>query len=195
MLSAVILAAGQSQRMGESKLLLPLKQKPLLHWVLQSVLDSQVDEVICIVRNLDEIYRQVPVSDPRLFWLVNYAADRGQSTSVVAGLWAVHPESDGALFIVGDQPLLRSELVDALIERFSKTDALVVAPSHNGQTRNPVLFRRSLFGELVYLTGDRGGRGLIEKYRTQTELVDWPDESPFLDVDTPADYERLLQLA
>ena len=195
MLSAIILAAGQAQRMGEPKLLLPLRDKPLLQWVLQSALRSQIDEVICVVRDLDAIYRQMPLVDPRLFWLVNYAADRGQSTSVVAGLWAIHPDSDGAIFIVGDQPLIRSELIDALIDRFNHTEALIVAPSHRGQTRNPVLFRRSLFSELIQLTGDRGGRSLIDKYRPQTALGEWPEATPFLDVDTPEDYQKLMQLA
>src|SRR5688572_24483688 len=97
-ISAVVLAAGRAERMGEEKLLLPLGGKPVLQRVLESALASDVHEVICVVRDLAPIRRQISLSDDRLCWLVNYAADRGQSTSVIAGLWAIDPQSNGALF-------------------------------------------------------------------------------------------------
>ena len=104
MISAVVLAAGRAERMGEQKLLLPLRDKPVLQWVLESALESEVHEVICVVRDLEAVRRRISLAGDRLFWFVNYAADRGQSTSVVAGLWAIDPKSAGALFLVGDQP-------------------------------------------------------------------------------------------
>ena len=194
MISAVVLAAGRSERMGQQKLLLPLRGKPVLQWVLESVLASGIDEVICVVREVGSIARKISVSQERLIWLVNQATDRGQSTSVIAGLWAIDPRSDGALFLVGDQPLVQNTLIDALIGRFKNSSASIVAPSFQGQTRNPVIFRRNLFPELLKLTGDRGGRALIERYREETVLVDWHDEATFLDLDVREDYERLKQL-
>ena len=195
MISAVVLAAGRAQRMGEQKLLLPLRGKPVLRWVLEEALAAHVAEVICVVRELEAVRRYIPLVDPRLFWLVNYAADQGQSTSVIAGLWAINPKSDGALFLVGDQPMIRKDLLNALIARFENSPAWIVAPSFKGQTRNPVLFRRVLFPELLRITGDRGGRSLIERYREKTALVEWEDELAFLDLDIREDYERLNGLA
>jgi molybdenum cofactor cytidylyltransferase len=193
MISAVVLAAGKSRRMGEQKLLLPLGGKPVLQRVLESALASDLAEIVCVVRDL-ALRRHVSLVNERLLWLVNYAADRGQSTSVIAGLWAIHPKSDGAMFLVGDQPMIRRELIDALIERFETSDALIVAPSFRRVTRNPVVFRRALFPELLQLKGDRGGRGLINKYRHKTAVVEWKDELPFIDLDVRADYERLKEL-
>jgi molybdenum cofactor cytidylyltransferase len=195
MISAVVLAAGRSQRMGEQKLLLPLGGKPVLQRVLESALASDLAEIVCVVRDLKTVRRHVCLVNERLLWLVNYAADQGQSSSVIAGLWAIHPKSDGAMFLVGDQPMLRSELIDALIARFEQTDALIVAPSFHGITRNPVVFRRDIFPELLKLKGDRGGRSLIKKHRDKTAVVEWKDELPFIDLDVPADYERLKELA
>ncbi len=126
---------------------------------------------------------------------MNLAADAGQSTSVIAGLWAIDPNSDGALFVVGDQPMIRAELINTLIERFEKNTALIVAPGYNGQTRNPVLFRREIFPELLELSGDKGGRALIEKYKDRTEIVEWHDELSFMDLDRREDYERIKELA
>jgi molybdenum cofactor cytidylyltransferase len=195
MISAVVLAAGRAERMGEQKLLLPLNDKPVLQWVLESALSSSVQEVICVVRDLKPLRQRITLAHDRLHWLINYAADRGQSTSVIAGLWAIDPRSEGALFLVGDQPLVRKDLIDALIERFEQSSALIVAPSFKGRTRNPVLCRRELFPELLKLTGDRGGRLLIEKHKSRTDLVEWHQEMPFMDIDVREDYERLKELA
>jgi len=194
-ISAVVLAAGQAQRLGQPKLFLPLRGKPVLQWVLESALASDLDEIVCVTRELRSAQRQLDLSDERLLWLTNYAADRGQSTSVIAGLWATSPKSDGVMFLVGDQPLIPKELINALIKKFTSGSAWIVAPSFKNEPRNPVLFRRDLFSELLQLTGDRGGRALIDKDKKKTALVEWKDEIPFLDLDVHEDYERLKELA
>jgi len=79
--------------------------------------------------------------------------------------------------------MIRPELINSLLERFKNTNALIVAPSFLGQTRNPVLFRRDLFPKLLQLTGDRDGRVLIEKHRKKTALVEWNDETSFKNID------------
>jgi len=195
MISAVVLAAGGAQSLGQEKLLLPLRGKPVLQWVLESALASDLDEIVCVTRELASVRRQLNLSDERLFWLTNYAADRGQSTSVISGLWATNPKSEGVMFLVGDQPLIRKELINSLIEKFRTGSAWIVAPSFNREPRNPVLFRRNLFPELLQLSGDRGGRVLIEKHKNKTALVEWKDEIPFLDIDVHEDYERLKEMA
>ena len=195
MISAVILAAGRAERMGEPKWFLPLGDKPVLQWVIESALASDLDEVICVSRELESARRQIKLVDERLFWLLNYAADRGQSTSVIAGLWAINPECEGVMFLAGDQPLVRKELINSLIEKFQASSALIVAPKFKDAARNPVLFRRELFPDLLKLTGDRGERALLESHRMKTALVEWQDEASFLDIDEPADFERLKGLA
>ena len=169
--------------MGEQKLLLPLRGKPVLQWVLESALAADLHEIVCVVHDLSAVRRRISLVDERLYWIINDAADRGQSTSVIGGLWAIHPKSDGALFLAGDQPMIQSKLIDALVKRFKNSAALIVAPSFRGQTRNPVLFRRDIFPELLQVTGDRDRRGLIEKYRHKTALVKWNDEMSFMEID------------
>ena len=191
MISGIILAAGAAQRMGRQKLLLDLKGKPVLQWVLEAALSSELDEVVCVVREANDIEKGISLKDDKLRWVTNEKASEGQNTSVIAGLKAISPQSEAALFLVGDQPLLKRDLIDGLIDLFRKTAALIVAPTFQGQTRNPVLFRKELFPEFLELTGDRGGRGLIEKYKEKTALLEWKDGAPFLDVDTREDYEAL----
>ena len=195
MVSAILLAAGKAERMGKPKLFLPLGRKPVVQWVLESVLTTKVCEVICVVRDLIAVQANVSVADDRLVWLVNDRADSGQSSSVITGLWGVDGRSEGALFVVGDQPLLGSALLEALIDRFESVSAPIVAPSYQGEIRNPVIFRRDLFPELLRLEGDRGGKAVIERHRDVIELIHWNDEVPFLDIDDQDDYERVKLLA
>jgi molybdenum cofactor cytidylyltransferase len=191
MISSVVLAAGRAESMGEPKSLRPLRGKPVLQWVLESALASVVHEVVCVVHDLKAVRRRISLVNKRLYWLTNYAADRGQSASVIAGLWAIDPKSSAALFLAGDQPMIRPELINALAERFEKSDALIVAPSFREQIRNPILFQRDLFGELLQLTGDRDGRVLIDKHRKKTALVEWNDELSFKDIDVHRNYETI----
>lgn len=194
MISAVVLAAARTQPLGEPQLFLPLRGKPVLQWVLESALAADLDEVVCVTRDLKSVQKQITLADERLFWLMNYAADRGQSTSVIAGLWATNPKSDGVMFLLGDQPLIRTELINALIERFAESSAWIVAPSFNGEARNPLLFRRELFPELLQLSGDRGPVTLLEKHRKKTALVECQDGISFLHLDVREDFERIKEL-
>ena len=177
--------------MQEQKALLPPRDPPVLQRVLESALASKVREVVCVVSDLASAPRQVTVKNERLIWLVNYGVEGGPNGSRSAGLWAIDPNSDGVLFLAGDQPFIGSELINALIERFENSRALIVAPSFEGQPRNPLLFRRELFPELLKLSGDRGARALLEKNRDQAELVPWGEEIPCVDIDARADYARL----
>ena len=193
MISGIILAAGAAERMGRQKLLLDLKGKPVLQWALEAALGSKLDEVVCVVRDLKEMRQEISLKHEKLRWAVNDRAAEGQSTSIVAGLKAISDQSDAALFVVGDQPMIQSNLINGLIDLSRNSSALIVAPIFEGQTRNPVLFRRDLYSELLNLAGDRGGRGLIEKYREKAAFLEWKDETPFLDLDAWEDYEKLKE--
>ena len=193
MISGVVLAAGASERMGQQKLLLDLKGKPVLQWTLEAALSSELDEVVCVVRELKGIHRKIPLKHDKLRWAVNDRAAEGQSTSIIAGLKTISPKSEAAMFLVGDQPLVKPGLINALIHLFKKEPALIAAPTFARHSRNPVLFHSNLFPETLELKGDRGARGLIEKHRQDSAFLEWPDESPFLDVDRWEDYERLTR--
>jgi molybdenum cofactor cytidylyltransferase len=192
MISAVVLATRRAQRIGEPEFFLPLNGKPALQWLLESALASVLGEIVCVFDDLKSARRQINLVDDKLFWLVN-SADRGQSATVITGLWAIHPKSDGVMFLDGDQPFIRKDLIDALIKKFYESSALIVAPSFDGKTRSPILFHRELFPELLKLTGDRRERLLLRGREKFTALVQWKEELSFVRLKDYQDRERVRE--
>jgi len=195
MVSAVVLATGRVESAEKQEGLSLAPGQSALQRVLEEVLASKVREVVCVVSDLAWVGRRITIENERLIWLLKYGADGGPNSSMIAGLWAIDPKSDGVLFLAGDQPFIRSELIDALIERFESGRALIVAPSFQGQPRSPLLFRRELFPDLLKITGDRSGCALLEKHRDGAELVPWGEEIPYFDIDARTDYEHLKEPA
>jgi molybdenum cofactor cytidylyltransferase len=193
-ISAVILAIEPEQSAAEPKVFLPLKGKPVLQWVLETALATNLDEIICVSRELRSVRKQIHLVDERLFWIADDNAGRGTNAGVISGLWAINPKSDGVLFLDGDQPLVRTELINALLARFRESGAWIVAPSFRGKTRNPLLFHRELFPELLRLSGKRTPRSLLRKHRRKAVLVECSDEIPFLDLNVREDFERIEEL-
>ncbi|MGH7875686.1 MAG: NTP transferase domain-containing protein, partial [Candidatus Binatia bacterium] len=111
MISAVILATAANQPAADSTVFVTLRGKPVLQWVLESALAANLDEIICVTRELRSVRKQIHLVDERLFWIADYGADRGRNAAMICGLWAINPRSDGVLLLDGDQPLIRPELI------------------------------------------------------------------------------------
>ena len=179
MISTVVLAAGRSRQAAGPTSSSLIEDKPVLQRILENVLASAVDEVICVADDLAAARRGIKLADRRLIWHLNTAAAaQGQSTAVIAGLWASHPQSDGVLFVAGEPPVAHKELISAMITGFENTPVAIVAAISSGQPPNPILFRRDLYPELLRLTGDDRGLSLLEKHIDKSALVEWPEEYP-----------------
>ena len=187
MISAVILAAGLSTRLGRPKQLLRLGNKTVLEHVTDHVSRARVGEVILVLgahrREIEQVTLDRPV---RRVFNPQYAT--GQGSSVAAGAAAVSPEARGILFLAGDQPLIPPEFIDQVITVFKETGALIVRP----EAGLPAIFDISLKEELEQLTGDTGGRQLMARYRRQVVVIPGCPGLASLDIDTEEDY-RLLQ--
>lgn len=121
----------------------------------------------------------------------NYRWREGISTSINLGISVLPQETDSAIFLQVDQPLLTRRLLQALATRRAETGAEVVVPTWQEQRGSPVLFGRALFPELARLTGDTGGRALFETYRDRLVTLPVDDPLQLADVDTPDRYETL----
>lgn len=189
--AGIILAAGGSTRFGVPKQALAWRDRSFLENVIRCALDAGLQQILVITNNA---YSQL-INIPNCFHIQainNPNWQSGQSTSVRLGVQSLPANVGGAVFLLCDQPQIPAQLVRALVQRHAETHAPIVAPFVGERRANPVLFDRSTFPDLLALQGDQGGRGLFSRYRV--ESVSWNDERILLDVDTPEDYARLLEL-
>lgn len=195
--SAVVLAAGASVRMGEPKQLLPLGGRTLLERTLESLRCAPLVQVVLVLgASADLIVKALPRTLlDRLAVVRNPDFEQGMASSLRVGLEAVRPESDGALVVLADQPFVRPATVARVVERFLKSEsdsqAEIVIPFYQGERGNPVLLARSLFAEAMALEGDSGFRVLFGKHANKIAEVDVNDQGIVFDVDTREVYERL----
>lgn len=190
-IAGVILAAGGSTRFGTPKLDLAWRGKSFIENILDTISRCDFSQVVLVLNNAhSQLINKTKT--PNLIIKSNTNWQEGQSSSIRLGVKSLPDEVCGAVFFLGDQPQIPERLVQELINRHAYTHAAVVAPFVDGRRGNPVLFDRSTFKDLEQLQGDVGGRAIFGKY--PVEYVPWHDASILLDVDTPEDYSRLLEL-
>ncbi len=191
MISAIALAAGKSTRMGFSKLLLRVGGKSLLQHVIDNVLQSRVGELIVVLgAEATTLRREIKQGKVRI--IENPFYEEGLSTSLRVGLQGVSPRAQAVLVLMGDQPLVSHTVIDALIDKYQESKSFIVAPVYNGQRGNPVLFDRSLIPELLGVTGDKGGREIIERHLDQLATVEIESTMIGSDIDTWDDYRSIF---
>jgi molybdenum cofactor cytidylyltransferase len=188
--AAIVLAAGAGTRMyGRVKQLLPWRGKTLIENTINAAIQSDANETIIVLgAHVEAIRPVVEKTDARI--VVNWGWERGHSTSIRAGLNALAPEIAAAVFINADQPFLTRKVINALIQRYYKTGAPIVASVFAGKRGSPVLFDRAYFAELKNLQGEQGGRELLAKY--SVARVEFGDACLGIDVDTWEEYEKLI---
>jgi len=192
LIAAIILAAGQSSRMGAHKILLPLQGKPVILHAVDNANAAGFAEVIVVVGHCAEAVRAA-LAGQRIQIIENPDYRQGQSTSLRAGVAALRPEMDAALILLGDQPLVQPAILTALVQAWQQSGKPIVAPLYNGQRGNPVLFARALFPELLSVTGDQGGRAILQRHAQEIELVPMLDADAAEDLDTWQQYQTLLE--
>ncbi len=191
--AGVVLAAGLSRRFGGPKVLAPWRGKPLVQWVVEAAMASSL-KPIAIVTGHEGGRVRAALADqvgPKLVFVDNPDYADGQASSVVAGLAAICDDHDAAMFLMADQPLLTAGVIDALIEAWRQSGGGICHPRYRGERRNPVVFARRYFSEILALSGDEGARRIIDSHPEAVSAVDFEDGLPFLDIDRPEDMDLL----
>ncbi len=188
--TAIVLAAGRSTRMGgPNKLLAELDGKKLVRIVAEQALASKATEVIVVTGHQAELVEQA-LAGLKVRFVRNPDFAGGLASSVKSGIAAVPDSADGAIVCLGDMPLIDAVLIDRLIEAFAPDRGqLITVPVAEGRRGNPVLWSRRFFRELMTLDGDTGARHLIAKHTEAVSEVPVEGDSAFLDIDTPQGLE------
>jgi molybdenum cofactor cytidylyltransferase len=182
MTAGIILAAGESKRMGQPKQLIEIHGKTLLKHVVDAALASKLDTVFVVIGHQAAAVRASLDGRPVTF-VANPDYREGLSTSVKSGLRALPPDADAAMFLLGDQPGVTAELIDQLVA--ACTVSTIAAASVGGRRGTPTLFGRAWFPNLLRSSGDAGGRHVIDAHPEAVTLVGAGDD--LRDLDTPQD--------
>lgn len=170
--SGLILAAGQSRRMGaENKLTKPWRGKPLLRHCVDAALESALSEILIVTgHQADEVKSILP---SELSTIHNPLSEQGMATSLAVGIKQLDDDA-AVMILLGDMPLVNSINIDALIDVYAGNDdpAKIVVATSNGKWGNPVIFPPKYRDALLQLSGDRGARSLLRENELHLSLVE-----------------------
>ena len=190
MIAAIILAAGESTRMGRLKQLLPWDGEPLIAWQVRQMLEAGVEDVVVVLGHaVDEIRPAVPET-ARV--VVNEAYRDGRATSLRAGAMALPDDTDAVLILNVDQP--RPAWVSRrVLERWRRDRPAIVQPRFGGRAGHPVLVDASLVAELRAVEeATLGLRAVMERHASTTAEIVFENTRIDVDLNTPEDYEAAL---
>ena len=197
MIPGIVLAAGDSSRMGRPKALLSIGPdgESFLHRIARVLREGGVEEVLVVLgRDADVIRAATPIAPHEMRLIDNKDYEQGQLSSLLAGLRACdRPGVRAVLVTLIDVPLLSAETVKALLNAYHHAGgAPIVRPTKQGRHGHPVIFDRAVFQELRHADPATGAKSVVHAHRADTLEVEIADEGSFIDIDTPADYEKFV---
>jgi molybdenum cofactor cytidylyltransferase len=195
--AGIILAAGISNRFGKPKQLIQFQGQTILETIVDAALGSRLAHIILVLGHAFE--DMLPVISHRndtsqLNILENPDYMKGMSQSLHIGLKQVQHTYPSVMFLLADQPLIRSEMIDLLLERYWASGKDICVPSCQGQRGNPTIFSRRFYDQIFAIRGDTGAREIIDNYPAQVLNVETDDPAFFSDIDTPGDLEKIKAL-
>ncbi|MDD2482003.1 MAG: molybdenum cofactor cytidylyltransferase [Lutispora sp.] len=190
-ISGIILAAGISKRMGTQKLLLPFKESTIIENIIGTVKSCKSFEEVIVVYSSEKVLDRIMQHSVRS--AINERAEEGQSTSVIEGIKNSDPNTKAYMFIVGDQPFITKDILEELISTWQKNQASIIVPRYDGKKGMPTIFPVNFKQELMNITGDAGGRSIIQGNLDKVIFIDFNNTIAGFDIDTPEDYEEILK--
>jgi len=191
--TAIILAAGLSSRMGYTKQLITIDGQTMIDLAVQTVLAAGIkDPIVVLGHNATEIQAQAKLLS-NCTVVINKSYRTGMASSLRHGVRAVTPKTSAYLFMLSDQPLVSSTLIDELLQEFVKKEADILYPTYQGKRGNPVIISSKLRGRLLEAQGDSGARFLFND--GSLNIIAHPVSTPsvIMDIDTPGDLLKVTK--
>ena len=192
MISGIVLAAGESKRMGKTKQLLSFGSSTILEHVVDNLLRSKVGEVVLVLGHesgrIKARFEGAPIK-----LAINPDYQQGMSSSVKCGILAASPESQACVIALGDQPLVRSEVVNRLIFTYKESGKGIIVPVYGDMAGHPVIFDMKYREALLSLTGDKGGKSIVTAFPDDVQQVQVDTASVIYDIDKWEDYQQQLE--
>jgi molybdenum cofactor cytidylyltransferase len=188
-IEGIILAAGESRRMGYPKPLLRIGDQTFIARIAETMLEVVPRLVIVIGAHRERVRTAIP-RDQRIAIVENPDYSHGQLSSLKVGLSAIQPDAAGALVHLGDHPIVRAETFRAVVDSYNRSGKPIVIARHDGRRGHPVIFDRAIFGELLQAPESEGARHVVNADPSRVAYVELDDPGINLDLDTPADLAR-----
>jgi molybdenum cofactor cytidylyltransferase len=192
MISALLLAAGESRRMGDFKQLLRLDDKSFVEHCVDNLLASRVGEIIVVTGHRESEVQRAIGGRPVIF-AYNTEYKSGMTSSIKRGMHAVSESSNACVLALIDQPRITPNVVNCIIETYEKAHPLIVIPTYRGKNGHPILLDLTLKNEILNMDPSQGLREVVHAHPGETARVEVSDQRVLEDCDLPEDYERLLK--
>ena len=193
-ISATILAAGSSQRMGDNKLLLPFQDNTLINVVCKTIIDSYLKPVFVVTGfENKKVLESLPKSIDKIIYNEDWS--RGMATSINKAISSLPNNIDGNMIVLGDMPLVTVKTINKLHQVFLNNNGnKIIYADYLGKQANPVIFPRKFFDEILHLNGDKGCKNIIYKNRKSSIGVPIDSSEVIFDCDTKDDYSDLVSM-
>jgi molybdenum cofactor cytidylyltransferase len=191
-ISIILLAAGSSSRMGQSKQLMEINGTPLLLHAARAAVDSGAKSVNVILGANELAHREI-ISNLHVNVISNHYWKSGMGSSIKAGLNYVvrkYSDTEAVIIMVCDQPAISTKHLQNLIRKFVDTRSHIVASAYAGTAGVPALFSRSFFSNILMLKDEQGAKKVIEQFPERVQTVEFPQGS--IDLDTGEDYQKYI---
>jgi len=195
--AGIILAAGLSKRFGTSKQLLRLRKGYMLEYVIRASLSSDLKKVYVILgHHHNKILKALSENNKsfesnQLEFLINPQYRQGMSSSIHVGLTSIKTTFGSVMFLLGDQPLVDTALINLMLKQYYRSDKNICVPVYKGKRGNPTIFSSEYFSLLENVTGDFGGKDIIMTHPEDTLKIETDSPACVYDIDTLSDLEEL----
>jgi len=190
MISAILLAAGQSKRMdGENKLTKVIQSVPLIKHSVKNILASSIDELIIVLGYQKEIIEKLIDKNEKIKFVFNKDFESGMASSIKTGLDNLSEKTEAFFICLGDMPMVSHDIYNQLIE--SKDNKEIIVPIYKGQQGNPVLFNKSMKEKVIDISGDIGAKKILELNKDKILNLEINDQSIIKSFNTQDDFSSL----
>lgn len=192
MISGLVLAAGESQRMGQPKLLLPFGRGTVIETIFRQIKASKLEHALVVVSPQDKIITEL-ARNFSLSVAINPHPEKGMLSSIICGLDHLPSETEAVIIILGDQPAISSSVINLLIVSYRVKMKGIIVPVYQGKRGHPVLIDLKYRQEISQLNPEIGLRALLRQNAADVLEIPVTEVGVVLDIDTPEDYLRLVR--